>query len=442
MALKLLSLEEAARFVGVPVEELNQLRERRQISGYRDGASWKFKEQDLTRLKQRLAEPDEESSEEFDFALQDSEELIDLPSDMVEEDARSDDIVLLSDLELGESGPGTSSTIIGQAGVQSPAESDIQIVTDDDSFPLSSGDSAAPATVKASDSGSNVRLVVDDQFDVSSEADTQLRIQRQPPSGPGSGLDLASPGIAASAGTSDIALADDSLSDELVLGEPTGSSSGSRGSKTGDSGIALEVQQLEDDELVIGGSDITLGTADSGISLASPSDSGLSLEEPLALRPAEKARLEPSLDEVSLEDSSDAGSDDDFLLTPMQDAEEEDSGSQVIALDSESSFGSDMLGDDVGMGAGMFEEDLGAAAAVDPLAATTALAGAAAPAVLPRESPYTVWNIVSLSACAVILGLTGMLMVDLMRNLWSWDTPYSINSSLADTIVGIIPGMH
>jgi hypothetical protein len=93
----------------------------------------------------------------------------------------------------------------------------------------------------------------------------------------------------------------------------------------------------------------------------------------------------------------------------------------------------------------MFEEDLGAAAAVDPLAAataTTALAGAAAPAVLPRESPYTVWNIVSLSACAVILGLTGILMVDLMRNLWSWDTPYSINSSLADTIVGIIPGMH
>jgi hypothetical protein len=373
--------------------------------------------------------------------------VIDLPVEMVEEDAESDDIVLLSDLELGQSGPSTSSTIIGRPGVQSAEESDIRIVTDEEPSP-----SVAPASppVPAADSGSNLRLVVDEQLDVSSDADTQLRIGAEAISAAGSGIDLSGPPIVASAGTSDISLADDMMADDLVLGgEPAGSSGGSRGSKTGDSGTALAVGNLDDDELVIGGSDITLGTADSGISLASPSDSGLSLEEPLQLKPTERASLEAPADDMGLaplEAASQADSDDDFLLTPMQevDAEEQDSGSQVIALDSESSFGSDMLGEEAGMAGGMFEESL-EAPPLEPLAAAGA-AGDLAPsaaAIMPaREAPYSVWNIVSLSFCTLILALAGLLMVDLMRNLWSWGTPYTITSSLADTIVGIIPGMH
>src|SRR5581483_6648161 len=138
MALKLLTLDEAARVLGVGVDELNRLRERREISGYRDGTGWKFKEQDLERLKERLGEADHRaedaaadddsaSSLEFDFAVHDSQQVIDLPVDLVNDDAESDDIVLLSDLELGESGPSTSSTIIGKPGVQRPEESDIRI---------------------------------------------------------------------------------------------------------------------------------------------------------------------------------------------------------------------------------------------------------------------------------------------------------------------------
>lgn len=471
MALKLITSEEAAQVLGISLDELNHLREQREISGYRDGSNWKFKEQDVLRLKERRADDGgsessefddfnfsvdaEESvdSDEFDFGAvsteavsksenQDSQELIELP---IDEDGMTDEVVLLSDLELGESGPGTSSTIIGRPGTQSPEESDIRILTDEDSADVSQnvGDASLP-----SDSGSSLALVVDDQFDVSSEADTQLRIGSQKPSS--SGLDLG-------AGASDISLGDADLNiDDLVLGgDPSGSSgSGSgRGSKAGESGVALAVEDLDDDELVLGGgSDITLGSADSGISLASPSDSGLSLEEPLALRPKKEAPLAEDEMSLGLDAESEAGSDDDFLLTPMQDADEQDSGSQIIALDSESSIGADMFSDDAGMGGGMFEEaeeggmlegDFGAVASADPLAgAATSASLTAGPVSVPREAPYTMANVISLSACALILGMCGLLMFDLVRNMWSWDTPYTLNSSLADTILGIIPGMQ
>jgi excisionase family DNA binding protein len=470
MVLKLITSEEAARILGLSLDELNHLREQREISGYRDGSSWKFKEQDIQQLKERRSQVDPEGdssgfddlsfsidaddpigSAEFDFgapaapqaAKQDSQELIDLP---IDDDHVTDEVVLLSDLELGESGPGTSSTIIGRPGVQSPEESDIRIVTDEDSGEVSAitSDLALP-----SDSGSSLALVVDDQFDVSPEADTQLRIHPQAPSS--SGLDLTSDSALRGknrAAGSDIALGDENLDmDDLVLGSDPG---GSKGSKAGESGIALAVEDLDDDELVLGGgSDITLGSADSGISLASPSDSGLSLEEPLALRPIKEAPI--ASDEISLDDESDASSADDFLLTPMQDVDDQDSGSQVIALDSESSIGADMFGEDAGMGGDMFEEageagilegDFGAVTA-DPLAGAAAGAAlSAGPVSVSREAPYTVWNVVSLSACALVLAMCGLMMFDLVRNMWSWDSPYSLNSWLADTILGIIPGMQ
>ena len=52
------------------------------------------------------------------------------------------------------------------------------------------------------------------------------------------------------------------------------------------------------------------------------------------------------------------------------------------------------------------------------------------------EAPYSVWNILSLSVCALLLAVTGMMMFDLMRNMWSWDAAYSVNSSIMDMILG------
>jgi hypothetical protein len=62
---------------------------------------------------------------------------------------------------------------------------------------------------------------------------------------------------------------------------------------------------------------------------------------------------------------------------------------------------------------------------------------APAQTVVAREAPYSVWNVMSLFICVLFLTLTGMMMWDLIRNMWSWDQPYTVNSSLMDSIISM-----
>ncbi len=50
MARKLLELEEAAHALGVTVEQLNAMRDRREVYAVRDGGAWKFKPEEIERL--------------------------------------------------------------------------------------------------------------------------------------------------------------------------------------------------------------------------------------------------------------------------------------------------------------------------------------------------------------------------------------------------------
>ncbi|MGH7194179.1 MAG: hypothetical protein ACREJM_11725, partial [Candidatus Saccharimonadales bacterium] len=214
------------------------------------------------------------------------------------------------------------------------------------------------------------------------------------------------------------------------------------------------------------GSDITISPGDSGINLIDPSDSGLSLEEPLELGAADD---DSSFDLSSSSDSSDSGTlsdsaefdsdavmelqgEDDFLLTPLEesvDDESQDSGSQVIALDSDSDFtdAGAVLGgppaatamleaDDLGMGDALGAHvDVGAGLAMAP---TLAAAPGAMMMMAPvREAQYTWVNVSFLSLCVLILALTGMMMFDLMRNMWSWDGHYAGTSPLMDMVLTI-----
>jgi hypothetical protein len=52
-----------------------------------------------------------------------------------------------------------------------------------------------------------------------------------------------------------------------------------------------------------------------------------------------------------------------------------------------------------------------------------------------QEAPYTGLNILALSVCTLLLILGGMMAYDLMRNMWSWGGPYTVNSQLMDLIV-------
>jgi excisionase family DNA binding protein len=90
MAQNYLNVEQAAEGLGVTPEQVNQLRERRELHGYRDGTNWKFKREDIERKAAELKEGG-------GFGLGDDEE----------------GDVLLSELALGGSGPSASGTVIG-----------------------------------------------------------------------------------------------------------------------------------------------------------------------------------------------------------------------------------------------------------------------------------------------------------------------------------------
>jgi hypothetical protein len=220
------------------------------------------------------------------------------------------------------------------------------------------------------------------------------------------------------------------------------------GSDTRKGDSALQLAAEEEDELVLEAkpdSDITVGGGDSGISLVDPHDSGLSLEQPLELEASAAESFDLgeediiSLDEDVSDESVELKSDDDFLLTPIEDAaDESDSGSQVIALDSEEEFSGGF-----GSSPALLEEDLSAAAPlVAPgLAPAAALAaGAAMPSAgYVAEPPYSFANIATLAAVFVFMFMGGMFMYDLIRHMWSWDTPYALNNAMMDSLAKYLP---
>jgi excisionase family DNA binding protein len=383
MAQKYYTSQETAQLLGISEEEVRAMLDRRELHGYRDGASWKFRAEDIDKLVKERPQAAPTGEEETGD-------------------------VLLSEVELGQSDPGTSGTVIGMG--RPLGESDLLLAASD----IKLVDEPRTPEAKAKDASKSgqfeeLELGIDDELALDGSSPSMKTDSQATPTG------------------SALELSDKVLDDDLVLG----------GSK---------------------GSDLSLG-GDSGISLIDPADSGLSLEQPLELAGGSKKSLEVGEDDLLLAGEADeqAGvkTDDDFLLTPLDeggDAEDSESGSQVIALETE--------GDEAAVGAvagggmaAMLDEDLTAQPALDlgmgaPMIGGTMLGGQAgglpegaaaipASAVLP-EVPYTGWQIAGLASCVVLLMLCGMMMYDTLRNMWSWDQAYTINSSIMDTILGWI----
>ena len=251
------------------------------------------------------------------------------------------------------------------------------------------------------------------------------------------------------------------LDEGIMLGEEPKPAARKR---LGDSSVDLDsaAAKSDDDNVVLGGSsggsDITIG-GDSGISLVDPTDSGLLLEEPLELDRTEDDSLELGEDdmltfseEVDTDAPTQLRTDEDFMLTPPEEAVEDDSesGSQVIALDTPapSATAPTMLAAGAAPAAMLDEEFASAgdagfgtavaagALGVSPVAfQETAMVPAPAGEALP-EAPFSGLNVAALAVCAVVLILGGMMVYDLMRNMWSWNEPYTVSSKLMDLIVG------
>lgn len=442
MAGKFVEPEEAAQILGVTLDQLGEMRDRREVYPIRDGGAWKYKRDDIERLAQDRA----------GGGLDD----LGLNFGPPEEQQES---ILLSEKELGESG-GASSTVIGKLSAGLDPESDLQLGGGSSPSTISLGGSDLTPKKGSSKSGptSDVRLASESDVakagsGLTSKFEELDSLDLDLPTAAESGIDLVKP----SGGSSKKIKADELVlgGDELSLGSESAISLGSSKKTTG-SGVNL----ADDDDFVLSGSgkgsDITHSAGDSGIQLISPADSGLSLEEaPMNFGGSGVESIELGDDDMVLigdatesESATQLKSDDDFLLTPLDDAtvDESDSGSQVIALDSEMEFddaSSTMLGSGGGRMPNMLDEDLGVMESplgVDAGFGQSPFAGTAgggafmqAPAVV--EAPFTKWNVLFLSLCSILLLLCGMMLYDLMRNMWSWDQPYPVNSKLMNGII-------
>ena len=428
MATKFIDQEAAAKELGISVDKLTEMREKNEIRGFRDGSTWKFKPEDIDRLKASI----ESGGSALDLDDQnDPSASLDIP-----------DSILLSEVELGAAGSVGSSTVIGQSATGDQADEEFK------------------ATVEAIDS-SDIQLTSDSLILGDSGADSGAN-----PSSDVLGVEAS--GSLADAG-SEIQLAgSDGMDMELDLSDASAVSSSEMQSKP-DSDISIEgaadskstddseihVTDDDDDVLVLGGtgSDV-IGASDSGISLSDPADSGISLEASDMGLGGSAIGSDDSLllGEEDLSPTSDAGAgdsspsqlqqEDDFLLTPLEDAltDDSESSSQVIALDDPDS-GFDAASATVMEGGGDVDlAMLGAEDGGDGNAATL-IQPEAEPiivqqAVIP-ELPYSGWNLLSLFICIVLLAVSGMLIYDLVRQVWSWEGVHPVNSGLMDTIIGM-----
>lgn len=135
MAGKFLTLEEAARHLGVTIEEINRLVDRKQLFPMRDGATVKFKIDEIERVASSLGD---DSSKSDSLTLD-----LELPTPEADELALGD-VIDLGD--IGSSGPinsgsqtivrGGSSAVTGSGGVPELALGDDDDDTADDSVDL------------------------------------------------------------------------------------------------------------------------------------------------------------------------------------------------------------------------------------------------------------------------------------------------------------------
>ena len=519
-----LSLEDAAQKLGITADQLVDLRSQGKVRGFRDGASWKFADNDLGRLADEIADGNLFDGEGSDLGIGSDPVASVSGSDVNLVAAQGDDADVRvvsgeSDLEVSDDLLEIDSAELqlnDPAIMHDSAQLDLAVepnagstgpVTDEELKEISEShpDVLAPEVSSGEGSGS----ILDLESELSLQAGSDLSFASGEPdedsgeeligADEDSAMDVLGSDIdpsgsqASSAGVSSLELMSDLdepadmsgsrgadvLSELDLLGsEKSGSGviSGDSGSLLGSglgsgvgSGLGSSLGDvLADDELVIAdddddlvisgaGSDISVA-GDSGINLMSPSDSGLSLEsEPLDLAGSSISALDLG-QEMSEGGSSGPGSgsmvdfqaDEEFQLSPSGISLEPDfeSGSQVIEVEESEAIGEPIEFADAGVaedgdmfGAeaeavevlGMDAEEEGIS--VDEAAAVSAI-GSAGGSYNAFEVPFTLMQCISLCMVLAVLSVGGMLVTDLMQNMWSYSETAAPISSLTDSLTG------
>lgn len=331
----------------------------------------------------------------------------------------------------------------------------------------------APANAPASSGGGAPRgssmssLEMLDDLDLDDEGSSKLSSGRS-----SRGIDVLSELdlLSADAGGSGLITGD---SGNVMDGAGSGSGSGKKAgvSESKGSGLEFDDALADDDDLVIaddeddlvlggGASDVSV-SGDSGINLMSPSDSGLSLEsEPLDLAGSSISALDlgsefgggSGIGSDSGSSSSakarrgSAGGDEDFRLSPSGVGVDVDDSSQVIEIEDSSAFAGGDGFDEADFGEAMPEQDaFGDEALVegdaleedDGFGVTAGAAPARAGVAAAYEVPFSIFQVSMLLVTLMIMCLGGMLMTDLLRNMWAYTDTAAPVSSLTDALVSL-----
>lgn len=360
MAGKFLTPDEAAKTLGISVDEVTRLVERKELFPVRDGASVKYKVDDVERYKSRAAEASGVSGLSLD---------LELPTPGTEGSAPRP-----AGSAAGGSGPGSGLSLGSGIALDGGSGGDSIFAGDSVVKPAGSGPKS-PAPRSVLDDLELDDLVIGDDV-VSGPASG-----KPPASAPGSAGGRASAaGTSAVSGASNVAKS--GASGSLVIGSAV--------SKTGSGPLS------------------SAGSALSGVI-----DSGLSLEDDDA---AESGIDVAGFDDAAAPDGATAlGSADDFELTAG--ADDEESGSVVIAAESESAessfFGTAGDESSSAFSSGEFSAADGSMAIGIPEAADMG------DGPLVREMGFSVWQICGLVCCSLLLLTGGFLMFDLVRTLGS-----------------------
>lgn len=389
MAGKFLSLEEAARMLGVTVDEVNRLVDRKVLFPMRDGATIKFKFEDVERAIADLADG---SSQVDDLDL-------DLP--IGGGPAPADEEPLLLDDGLLDDGLDTDSIFDGQQPTpKSPSATGGPGSAPGKSDSLSLGSDLLGG---ATGGGGDLVLGPDLTHEPAESDDLELESIVGATSSPaldpaGSGRAGGGSGIALGSGSIDLGLSG------IGAGAGSGIALGS-GVDLG-SGIALG----SGPSLASGASQGAKGKGGG----SGPLDSGVSLE----------VGAGGLLDEPSGSDGGVSGlSSDDFELGGVAGGDEE-SASVVIASDSEagdsSFFGQTIGGQSSSSG---FGED----SAIPSTGSSDLLAF---PGTVVEEMTFSVWQVVGLICCSLLLLFGGFIAYDLVRTIGSPESTRMANPVL------------
>ncbi len=435
MSKKYLSLEEAAHALGITTDELKRLREKGDIRGFADRSTWKFRDQDVEEYRRRRS-PD--STPDVPI-ISDDIGLGDEPT--LRDDSASDVRLILDDGLLGNDSDPDAPTV---------GHSDVLL-----SDPTEMGSSIGPG------SDSDVKLVGDGssvEIGISSDSDVRLV---DPDAGASNvlddeGGDRIEEGLTLSAGSS------------ILGGEDSGISL-----EAADSGISLEAAD----------SGISLESLDSGINLSQDStgdfklgdDSGISLSKD----PDSGTMSMDSLgDESDLDDTRyelDTAGSSEYEITGLGEGDDaEDTSVLLLDDDDQSSSASPtMVGRgkaqpeeesfDVGDDAGEFDDfeasdetvagdddeldDLDVFDAVDEdfdddfdsgssAGEFAAPVGMRMPAA--AEPEWGTGTFLGVLLSSILMLVCGLMMIDLVRGMWSYQQPTPYNSVLLDMFKGMM----